>query len=177
MKIPMINLGIGGQTSRQVLERFRNDLEVSRPAYILIQVGINDLKGIGLREDDAITRNCTRNILEILKTCEAEEIHAIYSAIFPPGDIVLIRRFFWDASVSDSLQMVNSEIRQYCHEKGFTYFDTYELLESRVNPGTCAKEYQSDFLHINAGGYQLIGQALEDLLRQSDDARARQLLK
>ena len=81
------NLGIGGQTSRQVLERFRNDLDESRPFCILIQVGINDLKSIGLLEDGSITQNCVLNILQILETCKEYEIKAIYSSIFPPGDI------------------------------------------------------------------------------------------
>jgi lysophospholipase L1-like esterase len=149
---PVNNLGIRGQTSRQVLERFRNDLDESRPFCILIQVGINDLKGIGILEDGSITQNCILNILQILETCKEYEIKAIYSSIFPTGDI----------------EMFN-EIRAYCQENGFIWFDTYKLLESQAIPGTVKKDYQSGFLHINEGGYQLISEALQNLLSTSDE--------
>ena len=177
LALPVSNCGIGGQTSRQVLERFRNDLDIARPSCILIQVGINDMKGIGLLGDGSITRNCTGTILEILRTCEEQDINAIYSAIFPPGDIELLRRPFWKEAVTDSLRMVNRTISQYCLEKGFLYLDTYKLLESQTKPGRAASEYQADFLHINTGGYQLISQAFQDLLRESNVAWASQLLK
>ena len=163
------NLGIRGQTSRQVLERFRNDLDESRPFCILIQVGINDLKSIGLLEDGSITRNCVLNILQILETCKEYEIKAIYSSIFPPGDIELLRRPFWEPTTIDSLMRVNDEIRAYCQENGFIWFDTYKLLENQSSPGTVKKDYQSDFLHINTGGYQLISEALQNLLSTSDE--------
>ncbi len=161
------NLGIRGQTSRQVLERFRNDLDKSRPFCILIQVGINDLKSIGLLEDGSITQNCILNILQMLETCKEHEIKAIYSSIFPPGDIEMFRRPFWEPATIDSLMRVNDEIRVYCQENGFIWFDTYKLLENHASPGTVIKNYQSDFLHINEGGYELISEALQDLLSTS----------
>lgn len=163
------NLGIRGQTSRQVLERFRNDLDKSRPFCILIQVGINDLKSIGLIEDGSITQNCILNIIQILETCKEHEIKAIYSSIFPPGDIEMFRRPFWEATTVDSLMRVNNEIRDYCQENGFIWFDTYKLLEDQLSPGIVKKEYQENFLHINADGYRLISEALQNLLSTSDE--------
>ena len=163
------NLGINGQTSRQVLERFRNDLDQSMPFCILIQVGINDLKSIGLLDDGSITRNCIRHIRQILETCKKNEINAIYSSIFPPGDIEVLRRPFWDPTIIDSLRMVNREIMDYCRENGFIYLDTYKLLEDRSAPGTVEKGYQSDFLHINPAGYQRISEALRNRLLDSGE--------
>ena len=159
-----INLGIGGQTSRQVLERFRNDLDRSRPYCILIQVGINGLKCIGFLKDKSITHSCIRNILQILETCKKHEIKAIYSSIFPLGDIELYRKPFWEPTTIDSLMRVNNEIRDYCQENGFIYFDTFKLLESRTSPGIVINEYQKDFLHINAKGYEHISDRFQDLL-------------
>jgi lysophospholipase L1-like esterase len=171
------NLGIRGQTSWQVFERFRNDLEASRPYCILIQVGINDLKSIGLLEDASITQNCIQNTLQILETCKAHDIKAIYSSIFPPGDIELFRRPFWDPTTIDSLMMVNDEIRTYCQENGFIWFDTYKILEDQARPGTVKKDHQSDFLHINAAGYKLISDALQNLLSTSDEEWVKYLLE
>ena len=165
---PVCNLGIRGQTSRQVLERFRNDLDESRPFCILIQVGINDLKSIGLLEDGSITQNCVLNILQILETCKTHEIKAIYSSIFPLGDIELYRKPFWEPTTIDSLMRVNDEIRDYCQQNGFVYFDTYTLLENQIGPGSVVTEYQKGFLHINARGYEHISDRLQELLGSSD---------
>jgi lysophospholipase L1-like esterase len=163
------NLGIGGQTSRQVLERFRNDLENAVPFCILIQVGINDLKCIGLLEDESITQNCMQNILQIFEICKGHDIKVIYSSIFPPGDIEIFRRPFWEPTTIDSLMRINDEIRIRCQENGFIWLDTYDLLESKTSPGTVLKKYQSGFLHINSEGYHLISEALRELLSASDE--------
>lgn len=171
------NLGIRGQTSKQAFERFSNDLERSRPYCVLIQVGINDLKSIGLLEETSITRNCILNTLQILETCKAHNIEAIYSSIFPPGDIELFRRPFWDPTTIDSLRRVNDEIKRYCLENGFIWFDTYKILENQARPGTVKKDYQSDYLHINTAGYNLISDALQHLLRTSDEEWVSYLLE
>jgi lysophospholipase L1-like esterase len=177
INIRSCNLGIRGQTSRQVLERFRNDLDESRPYCILIQVGINDLKCIGLLEDELITQNCTHNILQILEICKSREIKVIYSSIFPLGDIEVLRRPFWESTTIDSLISVNNEIRDYCQDSGFIYFDTYELLESQISPGIVNKEYQQDFLHINADGYEHLSESLMDFLGSINEEWVKYLIE
>jgi lysophospholipase L1-like esterase len=177
IRIKAINLGIGGQTTRQVLERFRNDLDISRPYCVLIQVGINDLKCIGLLKDKSITHSCIRNILQILETCKTQEIKAIYSSIFPPGDIELYRKPLWEPTTIDSLIKVNDKIRDYCRQNGFIYFDAYNLLENQIRPGVVAKEYQKDFLHINARGYEHISDRLLELLGSGDEDWLKYLLE
>jgi len=177
IRIKSLNLGIVGQTSRQVLERFRNDIDRSRPYCILLQVGINDLKCIGLLKDETITRTCIRNILLILETCKKHEIKAIYSSIFPPGDIELFRRPFWEPTTMDSLTTVNAVIKNYCQKNGFIYFDTFKLLESQINPGIVINEYQKDFLHINARGYEHISDRLKDLLGSVDEDWVKYLIE
>lgn len=174
--IQSINLGIPGQTSSQVLERFRKNMRRSRPFCVLIQVGINDLKGIGLFEDKSITRDCTDHIMQILETCEKHGIKAIYSSIFPPGNIELIRRPFWEPTTIDSLIKVNTVLRDYCREKGHIYFDAYTLLESQDHPGTARKEYQQDFLHINARGYEHLSPHLQAILNSIERDKVRDLI-
>jgi lysophospholipase L1-like esterase len=167
--IPTCNLGIRGQTSKQVLERFRNDLEESRPHCILVQVGINDLKSIGLLEDGSITQNCILNIVQILEHCKKQDINAICSSIFLPGDIEFFRRPFWESGTVDSLMRVNEAIRVYCRENGFMWFDANELLENQETPGAVLKSYQADFLHINKEGYQRISEGLRILLSTAEE--------
>ena len=166
--IPACNLGIRGQTTAQVKERFRNDMESYRPCCVLIQVGINDLKSMGVLGEGSITRNCIQNIRQILEDCEKNEVRAIYAAIFPPGEIELFRRPFWDPATLDSLVRVNAEISAFCRDRGMLYFDTYGLLEDPARPGKVLEEYQSDFLHINAAGYRVLSNKLLECLSGSE---------
>jgi len=177
IRIKSNNLGIGGQTSRQVLERFRNDLDKSRPYCILIQVGINDLKCIGALRDKSITHSCIRNILQILEICKKHEIKAIYTSIFPLGDIELYRKLLWEPTTIDSLMRVNVIIRDYCQQNGFIYFDTFKLLENQLNPGIVAEDYQKDFLHINAQGYEHLSDCLQDLLGSINEEWVKYLIE
>jgi lysophospholipase L1-like esterase len=166
--IPAFNLGIRGQSTAQVKERFSNDLERSRPCCVLIQVGINDLKSMGVLGKGSITRNCILNVRQMLEECEKREVRAIYTAILPPGEIELFRRPFWDPATLDSLVMVNAEIREFCRDRGFLYFDSFELLEDAERPGKVQKAYQSDFLHINTEGYRVLSEALRERLSGSE---------
>lgn len=156
------NSGIGGQSSKQVLERFENDLEISQPDYLLLQVGINDLKCIGLLKDKDITENCINNIIRILDICMEKDIFVIYSSIFPVGKIETLRKPFWSNNINDSLRKVNSVIKKYCIRNNISFFDSYSILLDSTRPNMIKKEYQNDFMHLNKKGYVYLSRRLHD---------------
>ncbi len=152
------NLGIPGQTSKQVLERFRRDISISRPETILLQVGINDIKCIGFLEDSMITQNCIDQSIEILKLCQEKEIRAIYSSILPVGQIEFIRRPIWEPTTIDSIRKVNQVLFEYCTKNSILYLDAEESLKS-----SSSKRYpfHKDFLHLNSKGYINLSEQLK----------------
>lgn len=167
------NLGIGGQTTKQVLERFRNDLEIAQPEYILLQVGINDLKSISFLKDKYITQNCINNTIEILELCKTNNINVIYTSIFPVGDIELFRRPLWNNIVYDSIQKVNNTIKTYCSNNNCFFFDAYSLLLSEPGSRNTKKEFQESFLHLNEKGYLFLSEKLkEDFIFKLDTVSA-----
>lgn len=168
------NLAIGGQSTKQVLERFRNDLEIAQPEYVLLQVGINDLKSIGFLKDKYITQNCINNTIRILELCRKNNINVIYTSIFPVGDIEFFRRPLWKNNVYDSIQKVNSTIKTYCDNNNFLFFDAYSLLLSGPGSRNTRKEFQEDFLHLNEKGYLFLSGKLEENFKlQLDTVSAR----
>ena len=157
-----VNLAIGGQSTKQVLERFKNDLEITHPKLILLQVGINDLKSIGFLRDPYITRNCISNTIKILDICKEHHIDAIYTSIFPVGDIEMLRRPLWKNNVYDSIKKVNHALKEYCKKNNVHFFDAYTMLLSETHPPTTTKTFQKDFLHLNETGYQFLTKKLEE---------------
>ena len=155
------NLGARGQSSRQVLERFRNDLEISKPDLVIIQVGINDLKCIGLSPDRNIAKNCSRNIIEILSTCEEHGIEAVYTTIFPVGRPGLARKLVWEKSTEGSIVTVNREIEEFCRQRGFGFFDAHHLLLNEEGTGI-DPAWERDFLHLNEAAYVFLSEELRN---------------
>jgi lysophospholipase L1-like esterase len=164
LKTDVYNLGIAGQSTKQVLERFKDNLERHCPKYVLVQVGINDLKNIGILDGKRIAVNCIENTVQILNLCKKRDIIAIYTSIFPVGKMSILRKPFWDNSIIDSIKKVNLRIKEYCSENDIFYFDSYSFLQDSKNQDILKPGYQKDFLHINMGGYKVLSRKLSDFL-------------
>jgi lysophospholipase L1-like esterase len=150
------NLGIEGQTSSQVLNRLRNYLEIRIPRWIILEVGINDLKLIGLNKELApsIKEGCYRNITSIIELCKEKNLNLILINIFPTGKIEMLRRFVWNSSVDSAIIQINKRLKSYCIENDIFYFDAYTILSN--DKSTVEKTFQNGFLHINEFAYKVL---------------------
>jgi lysophospholipase L1-like esterase len=155
-KVNVENLGIEGQTSSQVLNRLKNNLVTGIPKWIFLEVGINDLKIIGLNKKSAISikDGCFRNIAAIIKLCKENNINLILINIFPTGKIELLRRFVWNSSVDSAIIQVNERLESYCSENNVLYFDAYSVLSD--GKSSVKKIFQNGFLHINEEAYAVL---------------------
>ncbi len=159
----LVNLGVDGQTTSQVLNRFRNTLTYGKPQWLFLEAGINDLKIIGIKKDLGlrIINGCSENIYSIIDLCLQNNINVICLNIFPTGKIELFRRLLWNNSVDSSINEVNNNIEQYCHQKNVIYYDADGILcDDRQK---IKKEFQEGFLHINEIAYDSLSR---DLLRK-----------
>ena len=158
--IKVANLGIDGQTSSQVYYRFKNYLEIDKPRIVILEVGINDLKVIGLDKNLAksITATYFRNIEAMISLCAENDIKMILINIFPVGKIELLRRLVWNKYVNVTIKEANERLKSYDDNNHVYYFDAYTLLAD--NGETVNPEYRADFLHINQKGYEVLSREL-----------------
>jgi len=164
--IEIANLGVEGQTSAQVYYRFKTYLEVDTPSLVILEVGINDLKLIGLDKDlvSSITGQFYRNIESMIQVCREKNIKMILINVFPVGKIEFARRLVWNKTVNETVKNVNLRLESYCDDDLIYCFDAYSILSDNgevVNP-----EYQSDFLHINDKGYAALSNELKEQLNK-----------
>lgn len=159
------NLGIEGQTSTQVYYRLKNYLVSDTPSLIVLQVGINDLKIIGLDKGlkAEVSKNLCRNIEGICQLCIDRDIKVILMSIIPVGRIEPARRLVWNGEVKDALDSVNEALMLMTDNEHVFYFDTYMLLSD--NRGKVRPELQNDFLHINERGYEILSAALKEQIK------------
>lgn len=154
------NLGIDGQTSEQSLLRLKSYIEIDTPDMMVVEVGINELKIIGVDRGltTLITDNFYSNINSIIEICQKNDITLILANVFPVGKIEMTRRLVWNKAVNETIKTVNDTLESYCDDQEIFYFDAYSLLSD--NGETVNTEYQEDFLHINKRGYEVLSKAL-----------------
>jgi len=160
------NLGVEGQTSSQVLYRFMNYLETDTPSLVILEVGINDLKIIGLddRLSSSITQQYYRNIEQMIHLCKVRNIRMILINIFTVGKIELYRRLVWNSAVNEAVNAANLALKSYSDDDVIFYFDANTILSD--NGRTVRPEYQDDFLHINTNGYEALNSSLQELINK-----------
>jgi len=152
----ILNLGIEGQTTAQVLGRLKEYLKVATPKQIIFEAGINDLKIIGLNKDlqPGVELMCYNNITTVVNICRDKQIRIIAINIIPAGRMNFVRRLFWNNSVKESIGKINSRLKTFCDSKYSFFYDSDEILCDRDS--IVKQEYSKDFLHLNKEGYKAL---------------------
>ena len=155
----VINRGIKGQTTIQLLLRLQEDVIAYSPDAVVLQAGINDLKTMGLfpaHKNDIVT-NCKSNIAEIIEKITAEGIQAVVLTIFPTGEPGFIRSWFWPQETTAAIDQLNTYLTSLGNDSVHVIDTDSVLRRGRyIRSG-----YKKDMLHLNPKGYE----RLNDLLR------------
>lgn len=164
--LEIANLGVEGQTSAQVYYLFKTYLETNTPSLVILEVGINELKLIGLDKDltSSVAEHYYRNIESIIKICREKNIPMVLINIFPVGKIELSRRLMWNKTVIEAIKNANIRLQSYCDEILVYFFDASSILSE--NGAMVNTEYQADFLHINNKGYEALSIELKGIMNK-----------
>jgi lysophospholipase L1-like esterase len=152
---PYINRGISGQTTPQMLLRFRQDVIELKPAVVIILAGINDIaENTGPISLEAIFGN----IVSMVELAKANNIRVVLSSVLPASG------FYWNPSLkpADKVLSLNNMIRNYAVNNNIVYVDYYSKL---VNDEKGMKlEYADDGVHPNLAGYRVMGPLAEEAI-------------
>lgn len=143
-----VGRGIGGQTSPQLLSRFRRDVVELTPYAVVINVGTNDIAENSGAYDQNFTLGNIKSMAEIAK---ANNIQVILSSVLPAAG------FKWRPSITDSVEKIealNVEIKKYAEENNFLYIDYYSQLKDEN--GALKSHFGDDGVHPNDECYQLM---------------------
>jgi lysophospholipase L1-like esterase len=162
--VEVVNRGWGGETTAQSLLRLDRDVLALRPDLVVIQVGINDLKGIGLLPDKApeIERACGDRIERIADRIREQEIPVALLTIFPVGPVPLARRPIWSDATLGAVARVNARLARL-NGPGLVVIDCDGVLADR---GRARTFYALDEFHLNANAYTALNRHVEPILRR-----------
>ncbi|HKP63958.1 MAG TPA: GDSL-type esterase/lipase family protein [Polyangiales bacterium] len=159
-----VNRGVGLQTSAQVLGRFDRDLKRLSPSVVVLQLGVNDLKASATEtaSEQQILRRCQDNIAQLVQRSVGLGAHVVLSTIFSLGGLPWLRALYIPSETSQRVQYVNQFVRGL-GSPHVSILDTQRILDD-VH-GSVRSEYRSDFLHLNAAGYDALNLELMKTLR------------
>ncbi len=150
-----INRGISGQTTPQMLVRFRPDVVHLQPTVVVLLCGINDIAGnTGASTVDMICDN----IASMCEIAQANGIKVVLCSVLPAN------RFPWRPAVhpADSVIELNARLRQYAEKQHLEYLDYYSAMVD-AEKGLRA-ELGDDGVHPNEKGYAIMQTLLEKTL-------------
>jgi lysophospholipase L1-like esterase len=155
----VLNRGIGFQTTAQILLRLDDDVLRLRPAVVVFEGGINDLKSIAdFPERRAeIVADCEANLEHIVKGCEQVGAKVVLVTIFAVGDVALWRRPFWSSQVSAAAREVNAFLSRLAGPNVVLLDADSVLTDGR---GDILSAYQLDYLHLKPAGYEKLNETL-----------------
>lgn len=162
-RFDFVNRGIGYQTTEQILGRLDRDLAPLKPAIVVLELGVNDLKAIPLMPEKrgAIVDHCKANIAKVVSRCRELGARVVLSTIFPLGDIPLSRKVFMSSDVAVAINEVNVALRALA-AADVTVLESGPPLDD--GSGKVQKGYGVDFLHLSAAGYHALEPGLTKAL-------------
>jgi lysophospholipase L1-like esterase len=152
---PYINRGISGQTTPQMLVRFRADVIDLKPIAVVILAGINDIAG---NTGPATLDMIKNNIFSMAELAKVNQIKVILCSILPALD------FPWKSNRNPAEKIIalNTLLKNYADANGILYLDYYSAMVDE-RKGLLAS-YSNDGVHPNKAGYQVMAPLAEEAI-------------
>jgi lysophospholipase L1-like esterase len=166
---PCINRGIGGQTTPQMLVRFRQDVIDLQPKVVVILAGTNDIAG---NTGPMRLEDIEANFSSLAELARAHDIKVIYSSILPVHNYTPRSQDFYAQRSPAKILELNRWLKNYCatpssvsRSNNCLYLDYFSALVD--DKGLLKKELAEDGLHPNDAGYKIMAPLAEGAIEKT----------
>ncbi len=149
---PYVNRGISGQTTPQMLVRFRPDVVNLKPKVVVILAGINDIaENTGKTTLEAIEDN----FASMSEIARAKGIRVVICSVLPASD------FRWHPGLEPApkVKALNAWLKDYAAKNNLVYVDYYTPMANAE--GGLKADLGSDGVHPNKTGYEIMAPLAE----------------
>jgi lysophospholipase L1-like esterase len=167
---PYIDRGISGQTTPQMLIRFRPDVIALQPKVVVVLAGTNDIAGntgpmtLGMIED---------NLTSMFDLAHANGIRVVFASLLPISDYeknkdgqAIIRT---KQRPPEQIKALNEWMKKYAAAHGGIYLDYYSAMAD--DKGFLKEELSEDGLHPNQKGYDIMAPLAEQAIAMALKSR------
>ena len=155
---PYIGRGIGGQTTPQMLVRFRQDVIDLKPKVVVILAGTNDIAG---NTGPSTLEMIEDNLASMAELAKSNGIRVVLSSVLPVWD------YPWKPGLEPAPKIIalNKWMKDYAREHGAVYLDYHSAMaDSR---GGMRPELASDGVHPNDAGYGIMAPLAERAIAEA----------
>lgn len=152
-----INRGISGQTTPQMLIRFRPDVIELQPKVVVILAGTNDIAG---NTGHSTLEMIMDNLISMSELAKANDIKVILCSVLPAFE------YPWRAGKDPvrNIAALNQMIKKYAIKNNFTYLDYYSaMVDERLGLDSI---YTHDGVHPTKEGYNVMQPMVEEAIKQ-----------
>jgi lysophospholipase L1-like esterase len=167
---PYVNRGIGGQTTAQMLLRFRADVIDLRPRAVVILAGTNDVAG---NAGPATLDEIEDNLASMAELARTHGVAVVLASLLPVSDdkkdaggqpLTRTRQ-----RPTASIQALNRWLADYAGKNGHVYLDYFSAMADAN--GRLRPELNDDGLHPNARGYAVMAPLAETAIAEAMKTR------
>ena len=150
-----INRGINGQTTPQMLVRFRPDVIELKPKLVIILAGTNDIAG---NTGPVTLETILGNLISMCELAKVNNITAVLCSILPAFD------YPWRKGIqpAEKIAVLNTMIQLYAKANDIAYVDFYSAMADEQKG--LKSIYSEDRVHPNKKGYLIMKSILESTI-------------
>src|SRR5262249_35517627 len=155
---PYVGRGISGQTTPQMLVRFRQDVIALKPKAVVILGGTNDIAG---NTGPSTLEMIEDNLASMTDPARANGIRVVLVSVLPAAD------YPWRRGLDPGPKIValNTWIRAYAGRRGVGYLDLHTPMADDHNG--MKPDLSSDGVHPNLAGYRLMSPLTEKAIAEA----------
>src|SRR5215472_2903863 len=159
---PYVNRGIGGQTTPQMLIRFRPDVIALAPRVVVILAGPNDISGntgpMTLGEIEA-------NLQTMCELAGLHSIRVVLASVLPVNNYTQRSKLFFPLRPPDQILELNRWIKEYATRNNYIHLDYFSAMVD--DKGLLQRDLSEDGLHPNDKGYAVMAPLAQKAIDQA----------
>jgi len=159
---PYVNRGISGQTTSQMLVRFRNDVVSLAPKVVVILAGTNDIAGntgpISLEDIEG-------NFASMVELARAHGIRVVLSSVIPVHNYTPASELTYPRRPPEQIVALNKWMKDYAAASGCVYLDYAAAMSD--DKRVLRRELADDGLHPNKAGYAIMAPLAEQAIAKA----------
>jgi lysophospholipase L1-like esterase len=148
---PYLNRGIGGQTTPQMLVRFRQDVIDLHPRVVLILAGTNDIAG---NTGPMRLEDIESDYASMAELARANHIAVVFSSVLPVHSYTPRAQELFTQRSPEKILALNRWLQNYCDANGLVYLDYFTAMVD--DKGLLKRDLADDGLHPNPNGYKIM---------------------
>jgi lysophospholipase L1-like esterase len=159
---PYINRGVDGQTTPEMLVRFRQDVVDLHPKVVIVLAGTNDIAGV---TGPTSNEDIEANYASMAELARAHRIRMVFASVLPVHNYTHEAEESFALRPRDRILALNRWLENYCAENRFVYLDYFRsLVDER---GMLKRALADDGLHPTDAGYRIMASLAEKAIQKA----------